>query len=227
MKDAVLYSYCIPIDDGAAPNPYWKVCTLAICKPVIRRNAKIGDWVVGTGSKKYSMQNKVVYAMKITDVKTLRQYNTYCKTELPDKIPDVKSSELRRRAGDCIYYQSEGKLKQRKGIHNNQNYKTDVNGQNVLLSTEYYYFGSKPLKLPDHLIGLVKKGQGHKSRSNSIFVNDFIKWITKDNQAILHKNNIKNPPFLLEKVFSGNRLNHYAKCQKIEDEKDEICPHNC
>jgi hypothetical protein len=38
-----LYSYCIPVDDGAAPNPFWDICTLVICKPVIRRTAQIGD----------------------------------------------------------------------------------------------------------------------------------------------------------------------------------------
>ncbi len=45
-----LYTYFIPFDNGAAPNPFGGICTLAICKPVIRRNAKAGDWVVGTGS---------------------------------------------------------------------------------------------------------------------------------------------------------------------------------
>jgi len=47
---AKLYTYCIPFDDDAAPNPYWGLCTLVICKPVIRRTANIGDWIVGTGS---------------------------------------------------------------------------------------------------------------------------------------------------------------------------------
>lgn len=37
-----LFSYCIPYDDGAAPNPFWGLCTLAICKPRIRRAAKEG-----------------------------------------------------------------------------------------------------------------------------------------------------------------------------------------
>ncbi|WP_395051688.1 hypothetical protein [Flavobacterium sp.] len=35
-----LFLYCIPFDDGAAPSPFWGVCTLNICKPVIRKNAK-------------------------------------------------------------------------------------------------------------------------------------------------------------------------------------------
>ena len=50
-NNPTLFTYCIPIDDGAAPNPYWGICTLVICKPVIRRVANVGDWVVGIGSK--------------------------------------------------------------------------------------------------------------------------------------------------------------------------------
>ena len=63
-----LFSYCIPVDDGAAPNPYWNVCTLAICKPVIRRIANVGARIVGVGScnvKGKSYHNKLVYAMKV------------------------------------------------------------------------------------------------------------------------------------------------------------------
>ena len=43
-----LFSYVLRYDDGAAPNPFWGTCTLAICKPAIRRKANLGDWVVGT-----------------------------------------------------------------------------------------------------------------------------------------------------------------------------------
>ena len=35
-----LFTYTIPIDDGAAPNPFRGMCSLAICKPRIRREAK-------------------------------------------------------------------------------------------------------------------------------------------------------------------------------------------
>ena len=45
-----LFSYCIPVDDAAAPNPFWGYCTLAICKPGHWRVAQVGDWVIGTGS---------------------------------------------------------------------------------------------------------------------------------------------------------------------------------
>ena len=69
-----LYSYVLRFDDGAAPNPFWQTCTLAICKPAIRRTSRIGDWVIGTGSKNsklkdgntYDLSDSVIYAMKIT-----------------------------------------------------------------------------------------------------------------------------------------------------------------
>lgn len=42
-----IYSYVLRIDNGAAPNAFGQFCTLTICKPAIRRNAEIGDWVIG------------------------------------------------------------------------------------------------------------------------------------------------------------------------------------
>ncbi|MCC5666380.1 hypothetical protein LC653_21285 [Nostoc sp. CHAB 5784] len=62
-----LFSYCLRYDDGAAPNPFWELCTLAVCKPVIRRVASIGDWVLGFGSTQSPIGNiadYVVYAMR-------------------------------------------------------------------------------------------------------------------------------------------------------------------
>jgi hypothetical protein len=46
-----LFTYTIPIDDGAAPNPFRGMCSLAICKPCIRRVAEEHDWVAGLDSK--------------------------------------------------------------------------------------------------------------------------------------------------------------------------------
>ena len=44
---ARLFSYTIPVDDWAAPNPFHDICTLASSKPTIRRVAKPGDWIAG------------------------------------------------------------------------------------------------------------------------------------------------------------------------------------
>ena len=44
------YSYVIPRDYGFAPNPYFGYCTLADCKPGIRKMAQTGDWVAAFGA---------------------------------------------------------------------------------------------------------------------------------------------------------------------------------
>lgn len=96
-----IYSYVLRFDDGAAPNPFWGFCTLTICKPAIRRKAEIGDWVIGTGSKNTKLKegnnvdfsDSIVYAMKITDKKTLREYDEFCKKHLINKIPKWKTQD--------------------------------------------------------------------------------------------------------------------------------------
>jgi len=227
MNKTTLYSYCIPVDDGAAPNPYWGICTLAICKPVIRRTAKPGDWIVATGSTTYSLQNKVVYAMQVTDVKTFNEYNTYCEKSLQNKIPDLTSKDIRIRAGDCIYYNKDGKLKQRNGAHNKANIPVDKRGKNVLLSEHFYYFGKEAVKLPNDLLSIVKQGQGHRSRSNADFARDFIDWINSDSKTTPYRNDVKSEPQLLKEVFAKNNFNNCSTCRKEEGNEDEACVPIC
>jgi Nucleotide modification associated domain 2 len=84
-----LFSYVVRDDAGSAPNPYWGVCTLVICKPRIRRAAQVGDWVVGTGSARSPIGNikeRVVYVMRVTDKMTLREYDAWAQEYGPEKV---------------------------------------------------------------------------------------------------------------------------------------------
>ena len=69
-----IYSYVVRYDSGFAPNPFGKYCTLATCKPRIRKKAQIGDWVIGTGSVENVGNNKLMYAMKVKEIKSFEQY---------------------------------------------------------------------------------------------------------------------------------------------------------
>lgn len=181
MKKSILYSYTIPYDDGAAPNPFWGKLTLAICKPVIRRTADIDDWVVATGSKNAEMgdlQFKIVYVMKVTNKMSLQEYDDYCKKNLPNKIPDTQNNDTRLHIGDCIYdFTSEPNGKLRPSVHGFGNRETDLGGENVLLSSHFYYFGNKPIDLPKEFHRIIKSNQGHKSKSNDAIADSFVSWI--------------------------------------------------
>jgi len=181
-----IYSYVLRYDDGAAPNPFWGACTLAICKPAIRRKAQAGDWVIGTGSKNASCNDGVihnlsdclVYAMKVTRVLSFDHYERYCQVHMPHKIPTLSATDWRKRMGDCIYaYGSSGKPVIRPGVHNEGNRVTDLGGLNVLLSEHYYYFGEAAECLPPNLLSLRKQGQGHKIIENVTLVEQFEAWV--------------------------------------------------
>lgn len=216
MRGQTLFTYCIPIDDGAAPNPYWEICTLNICKPVIRRVANVGDWVVGTGSVKFDCADHVVYAMKVTQKMTMAEYDSWVKQYCPEKEADWGNGDHRRRLGDSIYDFTTDPPKQRKGVHGSGNVKTDLGGQCTLLSTHFYYFGNKPVLLPEDLRPIVKQGQAHRSRSNQPFLSRFVSWI----EGFEKSHNLK--PQL--NIFITNSTvdecaDHRAKCSS----EDEVC----
>jgi hypothetical protein len=144
-----LFSYCIPIDDGAAPNPFWGVCTLAICKPVIRRVAEEGDWIIGVGSKNVSVSDysrRLVYAMKVKSRISYENYFKHCKAVLQEKIPDILDSRYERKVGDCIYdFDKDWRGHLLPSVHSEENKQTDLNGMNVLLSEHFFTSGMRLL----------------------------------------------------------------------------------
>jgi hypothetical protein len=176
-----LFSYCLSYDDGAAPNPYWGLCTLAICKPKIRRTAEIGDWIVGLGSANSpigDISDSVVYAMCVTMKITLEEYDTFCQLNAPKKIPNWRDRDFGRRMGDCIYDFFDGpEPKLRWSVHNEGNRVRDLGGKYALISKHYYYFGNHPIQLPIALRPIIHDTQGHKSEANQPYLALFVEWI--------------------------------------------------
>jgi hypothetical protein len=177
-----LFTYTIPFDDGAAPNPFNGMCSLAICKPGIRRVAKVGDWVAGLGSKNTpsgDLSGKLVYAMRVEKVVTLKEYDDLATSMWPHRVPIIGRGAAQEALGDCIYDYSSGATtpRQRKGIHDEGNFQTDLSGLNVLISTNFYYFGSSAEPLPDSLRPICHQTQGHKSTCNARYFDEFVNWI--------------------------------------------------
>ena len=206
-----LYSYCLRYDDGAAPNPYWGICTLVICKPAIRRTAEVGDWVVGLGSANSpvgNISNCVIYAMRVTEKMTMDAYDQFCATHSPKKIPDWRRRDYRRRMGDCIYdYSASPNPKLRWSVHTEENRETDLGGKFALLSKHFFYFGDQPIQLPNELHPIIHATQGHKSDANKPYAQPFVEWI--ENLGY-RKNKLHGEPQLKEEYSRDSDVQ--AKC---------------
>jgi Nucleotide modification associated domain 2 len=178
-----LYSYTVRVDDGAAPNPFRGLCTLTICKPVIRRVAEPGDWIAVTGSRNApsgDLSGYLVYAMRVDEVLSLANYDQCCGQFWRRRIPGISSLDLSERLGNCIYDFSRGEPIQRPCVHGPLNISKDLSGQNALVSKHFYYFGSRAIPLPPHLAEMCHQTQGHRSDANDPFFKDFVRWIERE-----------------------------------------------
>lgn len=175
-----LFTYTIPVDDGAAPNPFNGMCSLAICKPGIRRVAQEDDWIAGLGSRNApsgDLSGRLVYAMRVEKVLSLEEYGREAATRWSHRIPKVQSTSLVERLGDCIYTFDNGAPSQCLSVHGQGNIATDLSGKNVLLSNDFYYFGSRAKELPDYLRPIYHQTQGHRSTSNAPYFEQFVAWV--------------------------------------------------
>lgn len=158
-----LYSYIVKDDTGFAPNPFFGYCTLACCKPGIRRTAKKKDWIVGLTPK--AQEYRIVYVMQVDKIMGFDEYWKRFKRKRPDVHGGVKQKN-----GDNIYEPSaEYSLgyHQHPSAHSDgdredaKKKKRDLAGRSVLVSRKFAYFGSNALELPQRLVCLIV-GRGHR-----------------------------------------------------------------
>lgn len=142
-----LYSYIVRFDDGFAPCAMDGLCSLACCKPKIRKNAQRGHWVMGTTPKKHGA-GKLVYMMQVGRVLSFADY--------------YRNLQLRRRR-DCIYRRVGGRYEQIENPwHGHANRKKDLSGKHVLLSRRFVYFGKNAPDMPERYWPHVASTQGHR-----------------------------------------------------------------
>jgi len=173
-----LYTYIITYDGGVMPNPYHGVCTLAVCKPAIRRTAKVGDWLMATGRSAAPTKEKLIYAMRVEEIMPMEDYFDEARFQV--KKPNLKGSDPRCRAGDNIYSKVGNTWKQLPGGRDKDSIEKDVSGKNVLISEHFYYFGAGAVALPSGLESLIHKNQGHRCKFPEELIQKFAKWLEKD-----------------------------------------------
>ena len=174
-----IFTYVIPSDTGLAPNPYGGVMSLSVCKPQIRRQAQVGDWICGIGSActrtGEDYRGRLVYIMRVTEKMTMKKYDGWAKKNCRIKIPSLKSEE--RVVGDSLYDFSGGKKpKIRKSLHGESSRKNDLSGEYTLLSEEFIYFGEEAIIIPEYVKELAYQARGHRSNANDEIKFQFMRY---------------------------------------------------
>jgi hypothetical protein len=186
-----LYSYVVARDFGFAPNPFFKFCTLATCKPKIREHASVGDWVIGTGAKvRYKYSGRLIYAMQVSEI---LNFDTYWNDQrFLQKRPNLTGS-LAVLYGDNIYHhvgthwvQADSHHSLEKGHRNEANLKRDTSVDRLLVACKFVYWGGLAPIIPKLFRAFGKKnedicaGRGHR-----VFKNDlpeaFETWLAEEN----------------------------------------------
>ena len=190
-----IFSYVVLHDFGFAPNPFGGVCTLATCKPQIRRTARAGDWIVGTGSAQKSLGGRLVYAMHVSESLTFNDY--WIDPRFAAKVPRTDGA-LKHVYGGNIYHQDQsGNWLQADSRHsladgsaNPGHVKTDTSTDSVLIGAEFSYFGADGPPIPAELrsgyaVDLVLSGRGHRCRLPEDLVTATQAWLGTLDRGLL------------------------------------------
>lgn len=181
-----LFSYVVARDFGFAPNPFYGVCTLATCKPLVRKQAAVGDLILGTGSRSYGLEGRVVYFMKVAE--TLQFDDYWRDLRFQSKKPNFHGS-VKQAFGDNIYHRDDsGRWIQANshhslsnGLPNPGNIRHDTKVNRVLIGFEFAYWGGSGPRIPSRFakspIKICKSGPGHKSNFPDDVLGQFVEWI--------------------------------------------------
>lgn len=180
-----LYRYVIDHDRGFAPNPFFGACTLACCKPRIRKYAAVGDIIVGFGTSKYGLDGQIVYWMSVDEISDFDSY--WADPRFRMKRPQMGGS-LCLCFGDNIYHRSpqDGAWQQEPSFHSDPNsligkgnLRRDTGTTDkLLIGREFAYWGGEGPKTPAEFEAIVWRRRGEKYRVDDPAMQvDFVAWL--------------------------------------------------
>ncbi len=154
-----LFAYAITRDLGFAPNPFHGKCTLATCKPGIRKSANVGDWILGVGGANLkSARRKCILLMKVTEKMSFNEYWEDARFSIKKPVRNGSHVQV---LGDNIYHKDENNEWIQEDSHhsnadgsfNMTNLHRDTSTDQVLISDHFYYFGDNAIEIDLESIG--------------------------------------------------------------------------
>ena len=184
-----VYSYVVTHDYGFAPNPHGGYCTLACCKPRIRRSAGIGDLIVGTGSGQRGRGDRLVYVMRVSEAMSFTEY--WHDPRFRYKRP-VTTADDCRRYGDNAYRRDEGAggWQQAASHHDASsgciapcgNAYDDTRVDRVLIGEEFIYWGGDGPEIRRFAGVDIRARRGHRSRFAPEVVDSVVEWLDNEGE---------------------------------------------
>lgn len=205
------YSYKLDHDYGLAPNPFGQYCTLAVCKPSIRRNndLEIGDWIIGTGSKKINKLHHLIFTMQ---VQGKLGFQEYWEDERFQYKKPILNGSLVQMFGDNFYHKNPktNKWIQEPSAHSvvdrEEHKENDLSGKYVLFSEHFYYFGDSAPLIPQEFWDVCSEGRNMKSKGiDKDVAAKFINWVDENNLVGIHGDPINWEEYL--DTHNQTRLN--------------------
>ena len=182
-----LHSYVVARDYGFAPNPFYGVCTLATCKPIIRAGADVGDWVLGTGAKRCGLEGRAVFAMRVTETLSFDEYwsdeRFQCKRpSMRGSLKQAYGDNIYRHAGDGAWIQAPSHHSLPDGSPNPRNIRTDTSRDRVLVSHDFLYWGGSGCEIPARFrdwdgLDVCTGRQGQRSNWPDELVREMAEWL--------------------------------------------------
>jgi hypothetical protein len=172
-----LSAYIITVDSGFAPNPFGRYCTLACCKPTIRRLAEEDDIIIACASSRAAKPGHLVYAMRVKEVIPYQKY--WRDSRFATRKPSKRTAISQR--GDNIWRQDRaGKWQVFPGAcHDESHRERDTGGVNALVGTEFFYFGRSAIRIPSRFAEMLAQTQGHKNTRDRKRIDRFWDWVSK------------------------------------------------
>ncbi len=156
---------------------------MAACKPRIRKYAKLGEYIVGTGTKKRGLDGRLVYLMKVGEILTFDQY--WANPRFARK-KSLMNGSLAQRHGDNIYHHDKesGAWIQEDSFHSLKNGVMDFDNlavdtgttDRVLIADWFLYWGGDGPIIPPEFDDFVHKGIGHHCIEDEKQIAKFVAW---------------------------------------------------
>jgi hypothetical protein len=150
-----VFRYIVAHNSGFAPCFDAGICSLACCKPNIRRTATVGDWVLGFAPRRQG-EARLLYMMRVG---TKLDFSSY-----------ARDRRFHRRQDNIWHPNAAGGFRRMpaRGVHDTPEAKArDLRGRYVLVADKFRDFGTDGLDLcaavgTDIARRLWYSGRGHK-----------------------------------------------------------------